>query len=201
MECNTMKKILMIMLMWPMWSFGQVRLCGNCATTIVEPNNLGDCCENCLREFYIGQLNRNIIHGMLSPYYDHETWSSFIPFPDTLSAHFMVDGIETTNGYYLESSELYESTFYLISLKCEDSSAVHPGTRIVLVVNDSSSFKIGESYLLSLLPYFKKNQSFSVCNGKTYTMIGGAQTFFDLVYKKWLIGMLPVENNYFFLKP
>lgn len=195
-----MRKFLLALSLSPLFIFGQANLCGNCAYTLVDPNDLSKCCENCLREYYIGQLRRNIVHGKLSTHYDYEVWSTFIPLPDTLTAHFKVFETEKNNGYCLKSSELIECTYYLFNMSCEDSSAVRPGTSIVLVSNDSSLFKKGETYYLSLLPYFKKNQSFRNCDGKMYTVVRGATTLFDLVYKEWLVVMLPLGRNYFFLK-
>lgn len=195
-----MRKFLLALSLSPLFIFGQANLCGNCAYTLVDPNDLSKCCENCLREYYIGQLRRNIVHGKLSTHYDYEVWSTFIPLPDTLTAHFKVFETKKNNGYYLKSSELIECTYYLFNMSCEDSSAVRPGTSIVLVSNDSSLFKKGETYYLSLLPYFKKNQSFRNCDGKMYTVVRGATTLFDLVYKEWLVVMLPLGRNYFFLE-
>ena len=195
-----MRRLLLTILLCPLFSFGQAKLCGNCAYTIVDPEDFSKCCENCLREYYTGQLQRNIVHGRLSTYYDYEVWSTFIPLPDTLTAHFKVFEIEKKNGYYLKSSNLIECTYYLFNMTCEDSSAIQPGTSIVLISNDSSLLKEGESYYLSLLPYFKKNQSFRICDGKMYTVVRGATTLFDLVYKECLVVMLPVGRNYFFLQ-
>ena len=96
-----MRRILLTILVCPLFSFGQVNLCGNCAYTIIDPNNFGKCCENCLREYYTGQLRRNVVHGNLSSYYNYEVWSTFMPLPDTLTAHFKVFEIEKKNGYYL----------------------------------------------------------------------------------------------------
>ena len=194
-----MRRLLLTILLCPLFSFGQAKLCGNCAYTIVDTEDFSKCCENCLREYYTGQLQRNIVHGRLSTYYDYEVWSTFMPLPDTLTAHFKVFEIEKKNGYYLKSSELIEYTYYLFNMSCEDSS-VRSGTSIVLISNDSSLFEKGKSYYLSLLPYFKKNQNFRVIDGNIYTIIGGVHTMFDLVYKEWLIVMLPVGRNYFFLK-
>lgn len=195
-----MRRFLLTIFLCPLLSFGQANLCGNCAYTLVDPNDLSKCCENCLREYYTRQLRRNITHGKLSTHYDYEVWSTFIPLPDTLTAHFKVFKIVKNNGYYQKSSELIESTYYLFNLSCEDSSVIQPGTSIVLISNDSSLFKEGETYYLSLLPYFRRNQSFRICDGKIYTVVGGATTLFDLVYKEWLVVMLPVGRNYFFLK-
>ena len=183
----------------PLLSFGQVNLCHKCALTINDCHYPDHCCESCLQNYYIRQLQKNILHGKLSPYYDYETFSKLTLLPDTLSAHFLVTGVKTTEGYSLISSELCESTFFLINLMCEDSAGIRPGTEIILITNNSSAFREGESYYLTIHPYFKYNQSFRIYDGKVYSVVRGAGTLFDLVYKEWLIVMLPVGRNYFFL--
>jgi len=183
----------------PSLSFGQLNLCDNCAITIVDNNNPDHCCEKCIEDYYTKQLQRNILHGNLSLYYDYQERSMMLPFPDTLSARFLITSYETHPGYYLKESELSESIYYLINLICENCDTILSCTPIVLITNDSSLFKKGESYSLTIHPFFKKNLSFRILNDKTYSVVAGPRTLFDLVYKEWLITMLPVGRNYFFL--
>ena len=191
--------IWLAMLTLPLLSFGQLNLCDNCATAIVDNNNPDHCCEECIEDYFTMQLKRNIRHGKLSHYCDYQEISMLMPFPDTLSARFLVTSHETHPGYYLKESELKERTYYLINLICENCDTILSRTPIVLITDDSSSFKKGESYSLTITPYFKKNMSFLILDGKTYSVIpGGPRTLFDLVYKEWLIVMLPVGRNYFF---
>ena len=196
-----MKKLLFIIFFIPFLIYAQIDLCHDCAVRIYDADAVlkGECCEKCLEEFYIQQLHNNITHGKLSRYYnDFGSGNSFIDFPETLSAHFLITDFSSHKGYCLTDSGLIESRYFLISLECQDS-IVQPGTTFILIVDDSSSFDIGHSYYLKLHPYFKKNQSFRIVGDKLYTVVSGNRTLFDLVYKKWLITMLPVGQNYFFL--
>lgn len=191
--------LLMIIISFPCFTNGQVDLCHDCAVTIHDIANPKICCEECLQNLYINKTRQNITHGKLSDYYKYEEWTGFIPFPDTLLAHFSVLNIEHKKGYCLKDSVLTESHYRLVYLKCEDNR-VPTGTSIILIVNDddSSSYDIGRKYCLKLLPYFKRNQDFRIIDGERFQMIGQG-TMFDLVYKEWLIVMLPVRANYFFL--
>lgn len=184
-------------LLLPVMALGQVQLCGKCALTITEDVKTRDCCEQCLQDYYISLLkDGKTVHGNLSRYTD--SWSTYLPFPDTLTSRFEVVKVEQAPGFCLKSSELQEYTYYLFHLQCEDSTAVPPGTQILLVVNDGTIFKVGEYYDLSIVPYFKRNQSFSIVDGKLLPVVG-CRTVFDLVYKDWLIAFLDVSRNYFFL--
>ena len=152
-----------------------------------------------MTDYYVRQLQSGRRHGNLSQYCNYDLWKKMIPFPDTLTAHFLVTGINQQRGYCLKSSELVENTFYMINLECKDTTIVQAGTPIVLIVNDSSFFKKGEYYDLSLHPYFKKNQYFIISEGKTCEVIHSNHTMFDLVYKDWLIVKIPTGHNYFFM--
>lgn len=191
------KQLLLLIILFPYFTYGQVNLCRDCAATIYDYTNQKKCCEECLLKFYLNKMQNNISHGKLSDYYKYEDWSTFISFPDTLSTNFSVINIESHNGYCLKDSKLIENQFYLIHLKCEDS-IIQSGTSIVLIVNDSTMFDVGGDYHLKLIPYFKKNQDFRMIDGKFFSIVGG-ETMFDLVYKECLIVMLPVRKNYFFL--
>lgn len=181
-------------------TYGQSNLCNNCAFTIVEfDNNSGSCCEDCLRRYYVEQLQQNISHGSLSRYYEREAWSTFIPLPNILTSNFYVAKIENHLGFYLKKSELVKSTYCLINLECRDSTVIQPGSSIVLVVDDSSFFEAGKCYDLTLHPYFNRNQNFRLIDHEIRPIIGCSHTLFDLVYKEWLIVMLPMGCNYFFL--
>lgn len=198
---KNMRRFLSILLvLFSLFAKGQTNLCESCALTIVDINDSERCCEVCLRKYYIDQLQQNITHGSLSKYYEREVWSTFIPLPDTLSDNFFVSKIEKKIGLYLKDSDLIECTFYLISLECANNPAIESGSSIVLVVNDSCLFKEGDCYNLSILPYFKRNQSYRVIDGEIHTIIGRSHTLFDLVYKEWLIVKLPLGYNYFFME-
>lgn len=196
-----MKKLLFILFLIPLLLYGQLDLCRDCAVRIYDLDAVlkKGCCEKCLQEFYIHQLHNNITHGMLSQHYENfGSGNSFLDFPEKLSAHFLITNISPNKGYCLTDTGLIENRYYLMSLECQDS-IVPSGTTFILIVDDSSSFDIGHSYYLKLHPYFKKNQSFRIIGDELCPVVSGPQTMFDLVYKKWLITMLPVNQNYFFL--
>lgn len=195
---NLVKNLLSLVFFVPFFIYGQVDLCHNCAAIIYDPINSKGCCEVCLQEFYVQQLRKDITHGLLSNYYKCDVLFSFMQFPDTLSAQFLVLDIRHKDGYRLQDSSLIAANYYLIHLKCKDT-IIPQETSIILIVDDSTPFDIGQCYHLKMHSYFKRNQSFRVIEGELRPVIGGAQTVFDLVYKKWLIPFLSMGQNYFFL--
>ena len=176
-------------------------LCDDCALQIVEVSQRNNCCNKCLVNYYTARLKQDITHGNLwaDDVYTKTEMAQMPKISDSISSNFTVSNVRRTVGYYLDDNNvLHRCDFILVSLEQEEN-ALPKLSSIVLITNDDEQFIKGQSYQLTLCPYFKKDQGIRIVNDQEIEVIHGPQTLFDLVYKKWLVCKLKYGVNYFFM--
>lgn len=208
MECKikTMKKstltVLFLMIInLPAIVYGQ-ELCDNCALWIVEDVKQNNCCNECLVNYYTSRLKQDIIRGNLlaSDVYSKTEVAQMPKISDSISSNFIVISVKEKNGYYLDDNDsLHRCDFFLVFLKSEENALLNLSS-IVLVTNENEQFVKNQSYILTLYPYFKRDQGIRIVNDQEIEVIRSPKTLFDLVYKNWLVCKLEYGINYFFLQ-
>lgn len=175
-------------------------LCRDCALCIVEDAKHNNCCNECLIKYYTSKLKQGIIRGKLSTdyVYSKKDVAQMPKISDSISGNFKVSSIKNGIGYYLDNDDnLHRCDFFLIFLKPEESS-LGKLSSIVLIESNIEQFFEGQTYKLTLHPYFKRDQGVRIVNDRVFEVVRGPETLFDLVYKNWLVCKLEYGINYFF---
>lgn len=199
MKKTTTILILLIGLTAPINSYAQHNLCKVCALKILNPLHPTRCCENCLRDYYVTELKKNITTVQLCSISESKNCDSLLSFPDTISGIYRLESMQSAQGYQLINNEkLIFKTYYLMNMYNAEDSITH-NDLMVIITDDSSAYDYNKFYELLLRPYFDKDQNTAILNGERCFVVGSLHTLFDLIYKNWLIAKIPLGINYFFV--
>lgn len=192
-------KILILIFLFPFVVYGQ-NLCKDCAVTFVKNTKRQKCCNKCIVAYYTSQLNQNITQGDLSKcmVYKKKEIEQMPTIPDSLCGVFKVCSIKKITGYYwTDKGRLKRCSLFLVVLSAKEVPQSKLSS-IVLVTIDNHRFVKGNSYPLTLKPYFNLDQGKRIIDGREITLVQGPKTLFDIVYQRWLICKLEYGTNYFF---
>ena len=173
-------------------------MCSKAASKVVTTERPDKCCEKCTQQLYSWEMRQGVTHVNLCSTYPDLIWDcdSLLALDDSLTGYFEVRSISVYDGYYLtDNDKLKKKKFYFLSLR---NNAIDDRSSIIWVVDDISKHEIGNSYFLHLMPYFDKNQNYTIQNGKRLEIGPSGHTLIDIVYKNWLILKVPSGLNLYF---
>ncbi len=113
-----------MLLLVPSCFYGQVRLCGECATAIMASAKSKRCCEECMHRYFVKRLKENVTTMPFREVADYKDVDSLLSMPETISGLFQLVSVEQVQGFQLNADDqLTNSSFYLMEMQRVDSSA------------------------------------------------------------------------------